>query len=114
MQGWMTQIRKGLVELCLLQVLAQDGEAYGYEILRRLSRVSELELSESTLYPVLSRLAQQRLLSVRKAPSPVGPPRRYYRITPEGTRKLKDMHGHWKQLCLTIDRLFNGVETNDE
>ena len=58
MQQWITQFRKGLVELCVLAVL-RDDEAYGYQIVERLSQVPGLEVTESTVYPVLARLARR-------------------------------------------------------
>ena len=61
---------------------ARDGEAYGYQILQRLSRAEALTISESAVYPILARLAADGLVKVRVGPSPNGPPRRYYKLTP--------------------------------
>ena len=55
MNGWITQLRKGLLEFCVLNVL-RHGESYGYEIVQALKGIEELSVSESTVYPILSRL----------------------------------------------------------
>jgi len=107
MRAWVSQVRKGLVELCVLAVL-RDGQAYGYEILRRLAEAEPLAITESTVYPVLARLARDGLLAVRVEPSPEGPPRRYYRLTAEGRRYFEDMRSHWKELDAAINRLVLG------
>ena len=83
LQLWVTQFRKGLVELCVMATLA-EGEAYGYQIVERLGQVSGLTITESTVYPLLARLGRDGLLAVRSAPSSSGPPRRYYHLTESG------------------------------
>lgn len=112
MQSWVTQLRKGLVELCVMAVL-RDGEAYGYEILQRLSAAAGLAITESTVYPILSRLAGEGMLTVRAAPSPSGPPRRYYRLTPQGRARLREMVAGWKELSSAVDALVQGEKANE-
>ncbi len=75
--GWETQVRKGVVELAALATLAR-GESYGYRVVEQLRGLRGLErISESTVYPLLTRLAREGLLAVRAEPSPAGPVRRY-------------------------------------
>ena len=105
MRVWLAQLRKGLVEPCVLAALA-GGEAYGYEILQRLGGAESLGISESTVYPVLARLAAQKLVRVRQAPSPSGPPRRYYRLTPAGSARLAEMKVCWRQVASVVDELL--------
>jgi PadR family transcriptional regulator PadR len=107
MSGWVTQVRKGLVEFCVLAAL-RDGEAYGYEILRRLGEAEPLAITESTVYPVLARLSKDGLLAVRAAPSPAGPPRRYYRLTADGRRHFAEMQSTWKELNASLNQLVFG------
>ena len=107
MRSWVSQLRKGLVELCVLGAL-DDGEAYGYEILQRLARADNLAITESTVYPILARLAKQGLLAVRVAPSPSGPPRRYYRLTDTGRARLSEMGRYWRHLTAAVDGLLPG------
>lgn len=106
-RAWVSQLRKGLVELLVLAAL-QRQEAYGYQLLQRLASVEGLALTESTLYPVLARLAEEKLVAVRQEPSPSGPPRRYYRLTPSGRARLNDMLAHWRQVNTSIESLAEG------
>ena len=102
---WKTELRRGLVELSVLLVL-QQGEAYGYEIVERLRDDADLEFTESTVYPVLSRLHRQSYLSLRRGPSPTGPPRRYFRLTAAGRKRLQSMIQQWRVLNERIENLL--------
>ena len=101
-------MRKGLIELCVLAALRED-EAYGYQILQRLSAVECLSVSESTVYPILARLAEEGFIKVRVAPSPSGPPRRYYRITQMGRTRLREMAAYWTEMRDAVDNLIKGA-----
>lgn len=109
-RGWASQMRKGLIELCVMAAL-RNGEAYGYQILQRLSRAEALTISESAVYPILARLAAEGMVKVRQAPSPSGPPRRYYRLTALGEARLAEMAEHWRQTRKAIDLFFTGDRT---
>jgi PadR family transcriptional regulator PadR len=104
-KAWVSQLRKGLVELLVLAALRQE-ELYGYQLLQRLASMDGLSLTESTLYPVLARLAGDELVAVRQEPSPSGPPRRYYRLTRAGQRRLDDMLVHWRTVNDSIEQLI--------
>ena len=107
MRTWVAQLRKGLVELCVLGVV-RDGETYGYEILQRLKAAEGLAITESTVYPILARLADEGLLKVRVTPSPAGPPRRYYRLTPPGLARMREMADYWNQIVQAVSDLLKG------
>jgi PadR family transcriptional regulator PadR len=107
-QQWITQFRKGLVELCIMAAL-RDEEAYGYQIVERLSRTAGLEVTESTVYPVLARLARDRCVTVRTAASPAGPPRRYYRLSEAGRRRLEEMIRHWQAIQNSVNHILQGA-----
>ena len=107
MQRWVSQLRKGVVEFCVMGALG-DGEAYGYQIVQRLAEAEGLAVSESTVYPILARLAKDKLVSVRAADSPSGPPRRYYRLTRDGHERLAEMGAYWARICGAIDALVRG------
>jgi PadR family transcriptional regulator, regulatory protein PadR len=111
-RSWTTQIRKGLTELTILAAL-RSGEAYGYELLQRLGKDPLLASTPATLYPILARLADERLIAVREAPSPSGPPRRYYRLTPAGQKQLTDMTEHWQQLSNAVAALIHNSSKGD-
>ena len=105
MQTWVAQLRKGLVEMTVLAVL-KDGEAYGYQILRNLADIEGLAITESTVYPILSRLAKDGILKVRAAPSPTGPPRRYYSLTKAGQSRLTEMTAYWHDIERGLNELL--------
>ena len=107
MDSWVSQLRKGLVELSVVAAL-QQGEAYGYQILQRLKDVSGLAPTESRVYPLLGRLAKEGLLELRIAASPNGPPRRYYRLTRAGRQRLKEMRVHWRIIRKAIEGILSG------
>lgn len=95
--GWITQLRKGLLEYCVLTVLSR-GESYGYEIVQALKEMDELAVSESTIYPILARLRDEKFLKVRDVPSDAGPPRRYFALTAMGKVRLEEMNTYWSLL----------------
>lgn len=107
MNVWTTEVRRGIVEMCVLAVL-QDQEGYGYEILERLRSEADLELTESTIYPLLARLSKDGMLLIRVAKSPNGPQRRYYRLTTEGQRRLAQMIQHWNSINESVTKLLKG------
>ncbi len=110
MRSWVSQLRKGVTELVVLAAL-QSGEAYGYELLQRINQFEGLALTESTVYPLLARLKREQFVSVRAAPSPSGPPRRYYKLTAAGLRRLKEMLEQWQIVDAAVDQLANGETT---
>jgi len=112
MRDWVTQLRKGLLELCLLNLL-RGGESYGYEIVQRLKSVAALAVTESTVYPILSRLRKEGYLAVRSEPSPGGPPRRYFSLTRLGEGYLREMNTYWDDLDRSIRGLREGEGNAD-
>jgi PadR family transcriptional regulator PadR len=69
-----------------------------------------LEFTESTVYPVLSRLAKDGWLAVRTVPSSAGPPRRYYSLTANGEKGFAQMTHQWKETIESLQELIQGVE----
>lgn len=108
MDPWQAQLRKGVVELAILAQVAR-GETYGYELVENLRLLDGLALTESTVYPVLARLARDGSLAVRTAASPSGPARRYYRLTPEGRAQLARMSEGWSKISRSLAILLEGA-----
>jgi PadR family transcriptional regulator, regulatory protein PadR len=106
-EQWSTQLRKGLAELCVLAAVHQLKEAYGYQLVQFLTDHDGLQLTESTVYPLLARLAREGHLSVTSTPSPSGPPRRYYKITSLGKRSLDAMLQHWDAVGSSIQKIVH-------
>lgn len=98
-----TQMRKGLLEYCILRILSK-GEAYASSIIEGL-KSADMIVVEGTLYPLLIRLKNQGVLSYRWEESTQGPPRKYYMITEKGTNQLAEMDSAWNELIESINRL---------
>jgi PadR family transcriptional regulator PadR len=113
MKVWITQLRKGLLEFYILNLLAH-GETYGYEMTQRLKTFEELSVPESTLYPILARLREEGYLKVRATPSPDGPPRRYFSLTLLGRQRVEQMNSYWNHLQVALERLRAGELTEGE
>jgi PadR family transcriptional regulator PadR len=97
----LTQLRKGVVEYCALACL-RSGPAYGLELAERLGASKVLLTSEGTLYPLLSRLRKQGWVSTSLGASPVGPPRRYYELTPQGLAALEVFTTAWTRFSTDV------------
>ena len=96
-ENWTTQLRKGLLELAILNSLS-GSPLYGYDIARRLREVDGLVMTEGTIYPILSRLRNEEYVETYIEESPDGPPRKYYRLTSRGRDELRRMNQHWQRL----------------
>jgi len=104
MRIWITQLRKGLMEYCVLNAISR-GETYGYELVQRMRGIEQLAVTESTVYPILSRLKQDGYVKVRDAPSSSGPPRRYFSLTSIGRHRIGEMNAYWDGLCAAMTEL---------
>ena len=102
--NWTTQMRKGLLELCVLATL-KGARMYGYDIVKRLSAVDGLVMGEGTIYPILSRFKKEGLVDTTLAESPEGPARKYYQLTPRGRLLLGKMLTAWGDVRDGIDQL---------
>lgn len=105
--NWTTQLRKGILELCILSVLHKN-RLYGYEIVRTLSEIDSLVISEGTIYPLLNRLKRAELVRTTIEESPGGPPRKYYELTNKGQELAQWMNGTWQRLQQGVDTLLEG------
>lgn len=98
------QMRKGILELCILAIL-KKGECYPSEILEAL-RSTKLIVVEGTLYPLLTRLKNFELLHYRWEESSSGPPRKYYALTAKGEEVLEDLQNSWLHLAESVNHLI--------
>ena len=88
------QMKRGLLEACVLSALAR-GDSYGYKIVKDLSVC--VQVSESTLYPILRRLETAEMLTVRTAEHN-GRLRKYYHLTPQGLARIEQFKTEWEQI----------------
>lgn len=112
MAAWISQLRKGLVEFCILLVVASE-EAYGYQLVQRLRETPDLSFTEGTVYPALARLIEEGLIRTTERPSPMGPPRRYLSLTRKGKRRLTEMSSHWAGVCSSVGVLMQALKKGD-
>ncbi len=102
--NWTVQARKGVLELCILNAL-RDEERYGYELVKGLAAAPGLEVPEGTIYPLLSRLRQQGLVTTRLEESPNGPARRFYGLTPAGQERRRRMNEYFLTLAAAVGQI---------
>ena len=97
------QMRKGVLEYCILSIL-QNGDAYTSEILSTL-KSAEMIVVEGTIYPLLTRLKNAGLLSYRWEESTQGPPRKYYTIADLGKDFLEELNHSWQELVDAVSTI---------
>ncbi len=105
--NWTTQLRKGVLELCILNIIGHR-RIYGYDIVRRLRDIDALVVREGTIYPILSRLKRDGLVRTSLEESPEGPARKYYELTRRGEQLLEEMNSYWDVLTHGMSDLRNG------
>lgn len=108
-EAWVSQLRKGLVEVVVLGMLAART-LYGQQLVDELAARPELAISAGTVYPLLSRLKKAGLIDSTWEESPVGPPRKYYRLTDEGRMELEAMTVAWRSVSSGVSAILDGVD----
>ena len=99
-------MRKGILEYCILSIISQ-GEIYASDIIAELKR-AKLLVVEGTLYPLLTRLKNNGLLSYVWKESTSGPPRKYFEITKEGMEVLNKLDLTWEELVYAVQTSVEG------
>ena len=99
------QMRKGILEYCILAVLSRNS-CYASDIIRELKEVKVMVV-EGTLYPILTRQKNAGLLSYRWEESQQGPPRKYYELTENGRNFLADLDTSWQELVDSVSQIRN-------
>jgi PadR family transcriptional regulator PadR len=95
LDNWATQLRKGVLEFCILNAI-EGTRVYGYDIVKKLSAIDGLVISEGTIYPILSRFKREGLVRTSIEESREGPPRKYYELTQRGEKLLAQMNERWQ------------------
>ncbi len=103
-EAWREQLRRGGLELAILLALAR-GPRYGLEIIRHLEQSTDLVVTEGTIYPILARLSRDAVLSAEWREE-AAHPRKYYRLTARGRRRLTDMTALWEDFAGKLQRLI--------
>jgi Predicted transcriptional regulators len=101
------QMRKGVLEYCILIILSQH-DAYASDIINKLKE-SRMIVVEGTLYPLLTRQKNAGLLNYRWEESSQGPPRKYYSLTDQGRKFLNELDASWNELISSVSSLRQSV-----
>jgi PadR family transcriptional regulator PadR len=105
---WNEQLRRGALEFAVLLTLS-PGARYGLEIIRHLESFTDLVITEGTIYPLLARLTRDGVLHAEWSATGAVHPRKYYRLTAPGRRRLHAMCAHWQDFSEKIDRLMQAA-----
>ena len=95
-----SQMRKGVLEFCILSVIKQ-GEAYPSDIIDKM-KAANLNIFEGTLYPLLTRLKNAEFLTYRWIESNSGPPRKYFSLTEKGAAFYAELETTWNELANAV------------
>ena len=108
---WSRELKKGSLQVCLLALLS-NGRRYGFQIIKELKeRTNEyIDLKEGTLYPALHRLEKAGLLKSEWVTEGTGNPRKYYSLTPEGKKGLKEAIEAWETMVDSCNNVIKGVK----
>ncbi len=104
------QMKKGILEYCILSIISR-GEVYASDILEEM-KSSSLLVVEGTIYPLLSRLKNEGLLSYNWVESKSGPPRKYYQLTQQGITFMNELGLTWQDLVKAVNELTQ--KTNNQ
>ncbi|MGH1433363.1 MAG: PadR family transcriptional regulator [Lewinella sp.] len=106
------QLRRGVLELCVLSAIAAEDEIYSSTIQEKL-KDTPLEVKEGTLYPLLTRLKNSQLLQYTWRESTSGPPRKYFSITDDGREFLDGLMSTWSDLVSAVHHNTQNNQTNE-
>jgi len=111
--GWETQVRKGGLSLAVLAILWPD-RLYGLEILKRLDAEAGMSIPEGTIYPLLNRMKTEGLVTSEWVEADAGHPRKYYRLTDTGRRRVRDMAASWRSFAEGLERLLAPMDGDSQ
>ena len=100
-----TQLKKGVLELCVLELLSQ-GDSYAYEIASKMA--DAIGMGEGTVYPLMRRLSADGLVETYLVESTTGPSRKYYRLTRTGRVALNEQREAWSKFRNAVDGIIGG------
>ncbi|MBQ8403716.1 MAG: PadR family transcriptional regulator [Clostridia bacterium] len=103
------QLKRGLLDICVLAAI-KDEDSYGYQIIKDMKPY--VEISESTLYPILRRLEAAEYLTVRSVEHS-GRLRKYYHITRTGLERIAAFKEEWKEIMAIYSFVTREDEEND-
>lgn len=96
-----SQLMRGTLEGCILKIISEKT-TYGYEIMVSLKNKGFEDISEGTIYPLLMRLEKQGSIKSELLPSPLGPKRKYFTVTPAGRDYLESFENRWRRISESV------------
>lgn len=111
MDNKIKQLRKGILELAILGALDQQSH-YGFSLIKHLTGDNGIELTEGTIYPILSRLSREGLISAEWVESSQGPPRKYYVLTERGSEAHRVLAEEFTRLQELVSRASGAADGN--
>jgi PadR family transcriptional regulator PadR len=106
-----SQMLKGILEGCILAIIKRDF-VYGYEMNEKLQQFGFSAVSEGTIYPLLLKLQNKKLIIGESKPSPDGPKRKYYKLTELGEIECDIFTQQWQILDNCVNNLLKGDENS--
>ncbi len=106
-EAWLTQLKRGLLELYVLNLL-EHQTMHGYELIKRVSEMDGFVVTEGTIYPLISRMKHDGLLKTTFVESPSGPVRKMYQLSAAGRECRADMNRLWMKISASVIRTING------
>lgn len=104
-----SQMLKGILSGSILILLSRES-LYGYTLSLGLEEAGFAEIPKGTIYPLLLNLEKKGFIKGKMVPSPEGPSRKYYVVTPEGEKEKNSFINQWHNLKISVDSLLEGQE----
>ncbi|MDR0750390.1 MAG: PadR family transcriptional regulator [Tannerellaceae bacterium] len=100
--NWTIQLKKTILPLLILNMLKQE-QLYGYLLIVKIKECTGLEITEGTIYPILNRLKEDGWLDCKWIEQKTGIPRKYYTLTMDGEKMLKELNSNWNTIIKDIN-----------
>ena len=111
MEAIQVQLKKGVLELCVLALLSRQ-DSYAYEIASRLA--GEIDMGEGTIYPLMRRMQADALVETYLVESPSGPPRKYYRLTQAGRSSFATQKADWAVFAAAVQSILDAPNATEQ
>jgi PadR family transcriptional regulator PadR len=98
-----TEFKKGILDMLVLSLLRKRS-FYGYELVQEISKT--INISQGTIYPLLRRLKKDKLVTTYLEESKKGAPRKYYRLTDRGKKRLREFLEEWSEFYRDVNKLL--------
>lgn len=103
--NWSSQLRKGLLDIVILGALLNDGKMFGLQIISVLRDKHNFAIVEGTIYPLMRRMMEDGLLTAQISTSNPGHPRKYFKITEAGAKRMQEMIAEWRAYSKKVEEI---------